>query len=195
MGQKKRQRATHRGFGEPARRVSTDEVEQGKTRPPDLAEPGTGSAEVTEPDIPTPAVPRENSLALDIEHIHETGSPALFTGPWRAIEVWTRNRIYGVDGAMICRSVVDRASGGSLAEHPAPGARLLGGQHRDESGRILWVAHPLPARGGAAVFAEGIGKRLKVSETSDVTRVVVRQRVVSVAPDAPPPRWDEVTGD
>ncbi len=96
---------------------------------------------------------------------------------------------------MVCRSVTDRASDQQQPDHPAIGARLLGGQCRAKNGSIEWVAHPLPARGGAAVFARRFGKRLNVSETSDVTRVVVRQRVVEVGPDQPPPKWDELTGE
>ena len=180
---KKKERDTHRGFTEPTQRVSVHDEED----------------ESTMRDRPSVDEPRHRSAAvdveLDIEHIRESGSPSLLAGPWRAFEVWTRNRIYGVDGAMVCRAVTDRATGASTGDHPALGARLIGGQHRDADGRILWVSHPLPSRGGAAVFSQGMGSRLKVSETSEVTRVVVRQRVVTVSPGEPPPSWTAVTGD
>ena len=190
MAQKK-DRSTHRGFGEPASRVTMNDANE-KDTDPDLAPPHAG--------LPGRAGklrgPSDEEVALDIEQVREAGSPALLAGPWRAFEIWTRNRIYGVDGAMICRSVTDRASGGMVTDHPAIGARLLGGQRRSDDGQgILWVAHPLPARGGAAVFAKRFGKRLNVSETSAVTRVVVRQRVVAVGPEDQPPSWDELTGE
>lgn len=129
---------------------------------------------------------------MEIEHVRETGSPALLSGPWRAFEIWTQNRIYGIDATMTCREVIDRTTGSPSADHPALGQRLLGGQIRDSEGRITQVSHPLPNRGAMAIFASGFGKRLLVSETSSVTRVVVRQRVVDV--DAPP-SWEEITGD
>lgn len=189
MAQKKHDRPTHRGFAEPTKRVS-------------MADPPTAEAPDTQPDVAPPPQgearrrgPSAEDVALDIEQVREAGSPSLLSGPWRAIEIWTRNRIYGVDGAMICVSVTDRATDAQQTDHPAIGARLLGGQHRAKDGTIEWVAHPLPARGGAAVFARRFGKRLNVSETSDVTRVVVRQRVVEVGPDGVPPAWDEITGE
>jgi len=188
MAGKKKDRSTHRGFGEPTSRVS-------------MADPPSAEvfADDTDVELPAPGKrrrgPSAEDVALDIEQVRETGTPALLAGPWRAVEIWTRNRIYGVDGSMVCRSVTDRASDQQQPDHPAIGARLLGGQRRAENGSIEWVAHPLPARGGAAVFARRFGKRLNVSETSDVTRVVVRQRVVEVGSDQPPPKWDELTGE
>lgn len=190
MAAKKKDRSTHRGFGEPTARVSMAD--------PPSAEMGF-DAEDTAVDRSPPSHgrrgPSAEDVALDIEQVRETGTPALLAGPWRAVEIWTRNRIYGVDGSMVCRSVTDRATDQQQPEHPAIGARLLGGQRRAKDGSIEWVAHPLPARGGAAVFARRFGKRLNVSETSDVTRVVVRQRVVEVGPDQPPPKWDQLTGE
>lgn len=191
MAQKKKDRSTHRGFAEPTKRVS-------------MADPPTAEAGDTVVDAaPKKKVttttrgkgPSAEDVALDIEQVREAGTPSLLAGPWRAIEIWTRNRIYGVDGGMVCVSVTDRVSDAQQPDHPAIGARLLGGQHRAKDGTIEWVAHPLPARGGAAVFAKRFGKRLNVSETSDVTRVVVRQRVVEVGPDMQPPKWDEITGE
>jgi len=185
MAQKKKDRSTHRGFAEPTKRVS-------------MADPPTGERSDTVVDRAPRGKrrgPSAEDVALDIEQVREVGTPSLLAGPWRAIEIWTRNRIYGVDGGMVCVSVTDRTTDAQQPDHAAIGARLLGGQCRAKDGTIEWVAHPLPARGGAAIFARRFGKRLNVSETSDVTRVVVRQRVVEVGPDAQPPKWDEITGE
>lgn len=188
MDDEKKDRSTHRGFAEPTKRVSMAD--------PPSAETAFDDATDVDRTVPRDRRgPSAEDVALDIEQVRETGSPALLAGPWRAVEIWTRNRIYGVDGSMVCRSVTDRATGNQQPDHPAVGARLLGGQCRATDGTIEWVAHPLPARGGAAVFARRFGKRLNVSETSDVTRVVVRQRVVEVGPDRSPPKWDELTGE
>ncbi len=165
-------RDTQRGFGDPY-----DTVPIPSLGPlPDVSS--------TAPTSPGP---------IEVELIHEQGGPTLLAGPWRAFEIWTQNRIYGVDATMRCREVVERSTGEPVKTHPILGQRLLGGQLRDSDGRIREVSHPLPAVGSMAVFAAGLGKRLRVSETSRVTRVVVRQRVVDV--NGATPRWEDLTGD
>ncbi len=172
-------RKTVRGFGDP-------EEPQRESGPPPPPSPLAETSRVIR-DKPT------SPLEFEIDHVHETGT-AVLTGPWRAVEIWTQNRVYGLDAALICRSVADRASGSASVDHPTIGARLLGGQVRDKAGRITQVSHPLPQRGAAAVFASG-DKCLRVSETSAVTRVIYHQRVVDVAAGSPSPRWEDITGD
>lgn len=168
MASKKRE--TMRGFGDPDTHVG------------EVVEIPSGTR--------TSKVPTEG---IELEYVHEAGTPALLTGPWRAIEIWTQNRIYGCDSTLTLRHVLDRATGSVDADHPALGARLLGGQVRDDEGKIVSVSHPLPGRGAAAFFASRRGKRLIVSETSAVTRVIFRQRIVAVSDTVPD--WEDVTGD
>lgn len=135
--------------------------------------------------------------SVEVEDVLEVGSPSLLTGPWRAVEIWTQNRVYGIDATMRCREVIDRASGDKAPRHATLGARLLGGQLRADDGRIVEVSHPLPRVGAAAVFSSGMGRRVRVSETSPVTRVVFRQRVVQMDGPAVSCRavsWEDVTG-
>lgn len=168
MASKKRE--TMRGFGDPDSHVG----------------------EVVE--VPSASrMPRAKAEGIELEYVQEAGTPALLTGPWRAIEIWTQNRIYGCDSTFTLRHVLDRATGEVDAEHPALGARLLGGQVRDDDGKIISVSHPLPGRGASAFFADRRGKRLIVSETSPVTRVLFRQRIVAVGDTVP--EWEDVTGD
>ena len=168
MASKKRE--TMRGFGDPDSHVG----------------------EVVE--VPSAStVARGKAEGIELEYVQEAGSPALLTGPWRAVEIWTQNRIYGCDSTLTLRHVLDRATGEVDPTHPALGARLLGGQVRDDEGKIISVSHPLPGRGAAAFFAERRGKRLIVSETSPVTRVLFRQRIVAVGDRVPD--WEDVTGD
>jgi hypothetical protein len=187
MSSRKRSRETQRGYGSPI--AGADVVVP--------SPPPTPREERTErehrPSIPL-AAPTTSSPDLELEEISERGSPSLLGEPWCAVEIWTQNRIYGVDGTLVCRFVRDRRTQASQSDHPVLGARLLGGQRRDAEGRITHVAHPFPRRDMAAVFATGMGSRLRVSETSSVTRVVVRQRVVEVGPEAPPPPWDMLLG-
>ncbi|MBX3250332.1 MAG: hypothetical protein KF901_24350 [Myxococcales bacterium] len=194
-----RKRETQRGFSELEASGTVPDI------PRAPAVPDVADATGTIPDVPrapvdvavTPAgrpsipvaAPGAPPSDVELEEIHERGTPSLLGGGWRAVEVWTQNRIYALDGSMMCRQVQDRASSKLVGDHPALGSRLVGGQLRDGEGRIVKVAHPFPRRGMAAVFATGLGTRLRVSETSPVTRVVVRQRTVEVGADGAPP-WD-----
>jgi len=131
---------------------------------------------------------------LDVEYVHEQGPAALLAGRWRAVEVWTAHRAYALDASLCCVDVLDRASGQTQPDHPILGATLVGGQVRGPGGAIEQVSHPFPRRGATAVFTRPMGQRLSYSETSPVTRVVLRLRVVDVTAGAPPPSWEEVTG-
>ena len=175
MASEKRNRPTVRGFRDP--QAESD----GDSQPP--------PSPVASSDSPPKARTR-----LEIEVVRESGSPNLIAGPWPAVEVWTQNRVYRIGGRLHCTSVMDRLTQATVPDHPTLGSRMLGGQLRADDGRIVRVAHPFPERGMAAVFATGFGSRLRVSETSPVTRVVLRQRIVDVGSDDMP-RWSEITGD
>ena len=157
---------------------------------------GYGTGESLETDAhPEPSPEPADDAAVEIEHVRESGTPRLLEGRWRAVEVWTTNHIYVLDAWLTCIDVVDRRSGRGVAEHGVVGARLLGGQRAGEGGAIGEVSHPYPRRGDAAVFAEDKGKRVNLSTTSAVTRVVIRQRVVQVGRGDAPPSWKQVTGE
>lgn len=186
MSSRKRSRETQRGYSSPL----TEDVSVPKAP----AAPRE-AVEVVDarPSIPL-VQPADTPHDLELEEIVERGTPRLLGDAWCAVEVWTQNRVYGLDGAMVCRFVRDRRTNAVHDDHPVLGARLLGGQRRAEDGRITHVAHPFPRRGMAAVFATGMGGRLRVSETSSVTRVVVRQRVVELTAETAPPTWDAIVG-
>lgn len=188
MSTRKRSRETQRGYSSPL----TEDVEVPKPPPAprDLVEPHSSESRPSIPLMKPPDSPPD----LELEEIVERGAPRLLGDAWCAVEVWTQNRVYGLDGALECRVVRDRRTNVTQDDHPVLGARLLGGQRRAEDGRITHVAHPFPRRGMAAVFATGMGARLRVSETSSVTRVVVRQRVVELTAEAAPPTWDAIVG-
>lgn len=131
---------------------------------------------------------------VELDEIHESGPPALLDGPWRAVEIWTHHRVYALDAYLQCTEVIDRATGKAQPDHKVLGSRLVGGQRRAESGAIVQVSHPLPEPGATAVFTLAMGKRLSYSETTPVTRVVYRQRVVEVEQGERAPTWDDVTG-
>lgn len=109
--------------------------------------------------------------------------------PYRALEIWTQNRVYTVDTSMTCSEVRDRHSGVADPRHSVLGARLVGGQRR--YGKTLHVARPFPVPGTEAVF-EREGKRTPAGVTSKVERVVLRIRVTSVVMEQEG-AWDDVT--
>lgn len=185
-------RDTKSGFRDPdspERRNAVGPTGQGRSPASPLAGADLPSAPTAPGRASTPG-----SGPIDVDVRREVGEPGLLDGPWVAIELWTRNRIYGLGPDLKCIEVRNRNDGVVNAEHASLGARLVGGQRRNESGLIIEVSHPFPEIGGAAVFATGLGSRLRVSETSDVSRVVIRQRVVSVGPNGELPSWDEITG-
>lgn len=183
-------RDTKHGFRDPdspERKVVDGPVAQGRSPASPLAGPANAPEAPSRPSIPSGG-------PVDIDVRREVGEPGLLDGPWVAVELWTRNRIYGLGPNLMCMEVRNRSDGVVNAEHASLGARLVGGQRRNESGLIIEVSHPFPEVGSAAVFATGLGSRLRVSETSHVTRVVIRQRVVTVGPNGELPSWDEITG-
>jgi hypothetical protein len=112
-------------------------------------------------------------------------------GQWRAYEVWTGNRVYAVDGHMTCFGVMDRATGKPDPNHAFIGARLMGGEKRDDG--ALQLAFPLPTPGTEAVFQLKSGTKGRYGHTSRVEKVVVRIRVTMAQLDNPESMWEEIT--
>lgn len=128
-------------------------------------------------------------LPFEVDVVREEGSPSSLEQAWVAVEIWTLNRLYRLDSDFICRAVADRVNGAWIESHDALDAKLVGGQRRAANGAIERVTHPLPIAGDAAVFVRPFGKRLKYSETSEVVRVLLRQRILTVASHTVP-SWD-----
>jgi hypothetical protein len=140
---------------------------------------------------PTPK--RTGTPAVDIDLVYERRSAPLPDQPWVFVEIWTRNTIYQLDGRLVCVDVIDQATRKSQGDHPLRGARLVGGQSRD--GEAMELSHPFPRPGSEAVFEQTSGRHVRFSQTSSVTRVVMRLRVLSVTPEQLLPTWEEVTGN
>jgi len=113
------------------------------------------------------------------------------TGPWTVLEVVTRNSIFRIDGRFLCTEVVDRATGKPKPGHKFLGRRLVGGQR--QLGSMLWLCHPIPLRGAAAVF-EAPARRSHYFVTSPVESVVMKVTSVTVADDQGVAAWDEIAG-
>ncbi len=166
------------------------------SRPPiPREEPDERDDEVTSTDEPvTPSMfppmsaPPESIRSDDVE-FHVIRDHHVTTGPrrtWRAIEIWTRHHIYGIDSGMTCFEIIDRATGKPEADHAMLASKLGGGRRREKD--FVRYAYPLPLPGMAAMFTQG----RKHGYTSAVDRVVVRVRVLQARPDDALPSWDEV---
>lgn len=130
--------------------------------------------------------------AVDIDLVYERRSAPLPDQPWVFLEIWTRNTIYQLESSLLCIDVIDQGSRKAIADHPLRGARLVGGQSRD--GDAMELSHPFPRPGSEAVFEQASGRHVRFSQTSTVTRVVMRLRVLTVEPEQLLPTWEDVSG-
>jgi hypothetical protein len=130
--------------------------------------------------------------AVDIDLVYERRSAPLPDQPWIFLEIWTRNTIYQLDSSLTCVDVIDQGTRKSIADHPLRTARLVGGQSRD--GSAMELSHPFPRPGSEAVFEQASGRHVRFSQTSTVTRVVMRLRVLTVEPEQLLPTWEDVSG-
>jgi hypothetical protein len=173
---------------------------------PEVLDPEVLDPEVLDPEVldapPTGSAPmraasaidkpvRRGQPAVDIDLIHERRTAPLPDHAWTFVEIWTRNTIYALDSRLVCIAVVDQTTRRAHGEHPLLGARLVGGQRRD--GESMELSHPFPRPGSEAVFEQSKGRQVRFSQTSSVTRVVLRLRVLTVASDNLLPTWEEIT--
>lgn len=129
---------------------------------------------------------------VEVEIVYEPGRPGMTGRGWCALQVWTKNRVYDVEWSMRCFRVQDRETERPVPDHPLLGAKLTGGRKQDDEGG-LELTYPLPRPGVCAVFEKGEDPPEYVS-TSEVTRVVLRLRSLSVAEQAEEPSWQELSG-
>jgi hypothetical protein len=94
---------------------------------------------------------------------------------WRAIEIWTKRRVYGLDASFTCIEVLSRETGQPEPKHTMLGARLSGGRRRNDGTQRF--AFPLPLPGMEAAFSRG----KKHGFTSPVERVVLRIRMLTTS--------------
>jgi hypothetical protein len=191
---------TYRGYG-PARPSGPDEIEP---EPAEFEDDVAPAGAPVEPGVPLAggavararpsrgAQARRGQPAVDIDLIHERRTAPLPDHEWTFVEIWTRNTIYALDSRLVCIAVVDQNTRRSHPDHALLGARLVGGQQRD--GESMELSHPFPRPGSEAVFEQTKGRQVRFSQTSTVTRVVLRLRVLTVASDNLLPTWEEITG-
>lgn len=130
--------------------------------------------------------PRAAGKSVELFVVDETQLPGGERRPWRAAEVWTKRRVYGLDSTFKCVEILDRATGRLELTHDLLGARLGGGRLREE--HTVRFSYPLPLPGMEAMFTKG----KKHGYTSLVERMIVRVRVLHTSADEAIPSWDEI---
>lgn len=137
-------------------------------------------ASLIDDDLPvSPPVPARLPFP-EFERVEIAGAAADVDGEWTAYAIHTQRRVYCLDAQLVCRAVLDLASLVPVKAHPVIGATLVGAQHKDAKGRVTHVVRPLPEPGAHAVFSKNVGGRVQVSETSLVTRLVLRVQSVAL---------------
>lgn len=128
---------------------------------------------------------------VEVELVYERAQLGMRHETWRALEIWTRNRIYVCDWGMTCIDVIDRRTNEPDPNHPLLGAHLAGGQKSTDD--HMEMTYPCPRPGTEAVF-EYLPPRRGFVNTSTVMRVVLRLRVLTVPHELVEPSWDRLTG-
>lgn len=150
------------------------------------------SASPPAPPAPPAPVDRFSKLpAIEVELVHEVRVPPTVDRPWRMLEVWTQNNVYGIDSNMRCIEVLDPKTRQPIGTHPLLGARLVGGQFT-ENDRVTHLSHPFPRPGTEAVFEQTSLEVATFSHTSAVMRVVLRLRHLTVDAQGTAPSWDQI---
>lgn len=124
--------------------------------------------------------------SIELLVVDETQLPGAERRVWRAAEIWTKRRVYGLDSTFKCFEIIDRATGRPEGTHDMLGARLGGGRLRERD--TVRFAYPLPLPGMDAMFMKG----KKHGYTSAVERMIVRVRVLHTSADDQPPSWEEI---
>ena len=131
----------------------------------------------------------DSQIELVLVHVQPDRAP---NGPWRTIEFWTGNTMYGLDSNLVCIEISARNPREKVRGAQALlGSRLVGSQYRD--GNHFSVSYPYPVPGMEAVFRIGNGD--KTITTSKVERVMLRVRMTDLdLSDNETPDWAKITG-
>jgi len=136
--------------------------------------------------LPHATEPPRSAEGIEIVVVDEQTVAGGERKAWRAGEVWTKRRIYGLDSTFRCVEIVDRQSGRLEPSHEMLGARLGGGRMREKD--TVRFSYPLPLPGMEAMFSKG----KKHGYTSAVEKMVVRIRVLHTSADEVTPSWEDI---
>lgn len=160
--------------------------------PPEVPLPGQPPASrlpSAPPSVPPESMDRRtlvrgNPSGVEIALVADKRSASPTARGWCLLTVDTQNRIYEIDTALRCIGVFDRASRSKLDQHPLLGAQLVGGKRRE--GETMHLSQPIPRPGMMAVFEQRTPTGASISESSTVTRVLLRLRQCTFGDGATP---------
>ena len=96
-------------------------------------------------------IPHEAGAGVELVVVEEPMVTGGEKKAWRAAEVWTKRRVYGLDSTFKCVEIIDRETGLPERGHEMLGARLGGGRQRDNDNKVRF-SYPLPLPGMEAMF-------------------------------------------
>jgi hypothetical protein len=160
------------------RRLGSVDVEA----PPSLVPP------IAVSDYPPPDEHADDDAVAEVsvEVVVIPEKPRPHNPRWRAFEVWTRNRVYGLDANLVCFVTLDRKSK-QIDKNPSiKGFKLGGGRSR--VGNSTKIAYPFPVIGMEAMFTDG-KRRIHTSKTE---RFVIRIRELSLRVEDDTTSWEDL---
>ena len=130
---------------------------------------------------------QKSQIEVVLVHVH----PDLrSTGPWRSLEFWTANTMYGFDANLVCIEVSARDPQAAQVPTHLIGANLVGSQSREKDDYSISFPYPVPGM-EAVLRMSASGKHMT---TSAVERVMLRVRITNLGmPEGESPDWNSIT--
>lgn len=130
---------------------------------------------------------QKSQIEVVLVHVHPS-MPS--TGPWRSLEFWTANTMYGFDASLVCIEVNARDPQAASVPTHLVGSCLVGSQSREENDYSISFPYPVPGM-EAVLRINASGKHVT---TSAVERVMLRVRITNLGiPEGAVPDWATIT--
>jgi hypothetical protein len=130
---------------------------------------------------------QKSQIEVVLVHVHPSMRSV---GPWRSLEFWTANTMYGFDANLVCIEVSSRDPQAASVPSHLIGSCLVGSQSRDEKDYSISFPYPVPGM-EAVMRVSASGKHMT---TSPVERVMLRVRITNLGmPKGGVPDWASIT--